>query len=75
MLPGNDRAPLLGGATWALSTSSIAAPAVTASRAPGIFRPASSVSCAPGGPTRGRYTPSIETRRISELQTLGSHET
>ena len=29
----------------------------------------------PGGKPRDRNTPKIETRRISDLQTLGSHET
>ena len=29
----------------------------------------------PGGQPRDRNTPKIETRRISDLQTLGSHET
>ena len=80
MLPGNDRAPSLRSAIRAVSTSSIASPAATAplataSRAPGIFRSASSVTYGPRGPTPGQVHSSIETRRISELQTVGSHET
>ena len=85
-LLGNHHAPLSRGAIRASSTSSIASPAVTAplstcastpstaSMAPGIFKSGRSVTYGPGGQPRDRSTPRIESR-ISELQTLGSHET
>ena len=37
-------------------------------------RSPTTLGASPGGRPRDRNTPKIEIRRISELQTLGSHE-
>ena len=68
---GSDSHPHYGAFAHALLPDlNVEAPRET-TRILGHLRP---LGASPGGRPRDRNTPKIETRRISDLQTLGSHE-